>query len=183
MLKYITLFLVVLFNVIFNPMAMATTSYAQLASNQDQTVDAINKDIVVQLQNVDVIESMDWNKDENKLIVKEDGLYFIMAVAQVGARESGAKVPDTGGDLYLWFAKNNVPINNSSNWIHVSPQSKSNTIVDQYALPLSKGDSLQFMFSTNTTSVGLVAFRGTEQRPNSPGLTVSVFKLGEIPAK
>jgi len=161
--------------------AMAATPYAQLASNQTQLADTINQGIVATLQNVDNLEEIDWDKEENKLIIKEDGVYFVMAVAQVGAREYGSALSDNGGDLSFWFALNDKVIANTGTWHHVSPQSKSNTIVDQYALPLKKGDALSFMFSASTTSIGMVTFRGTETRPSSPGLSVSVFKMGEIP--
>ena len=181
---YIALALTVFFNAVssLEQTAFATSVYAQINSEKSQFADAINKDTLAEFKmQTSYLENIDWNSKENKLIIKEDGLYFIMAVAQVGAHESGPSISEAGGDIFFWFVLNDKEITDSAATLHVVPQSKSNTIVDEYILPLQTGDTLSFMFSTTEISIGLVTFQGTELRPRSPGLTVSVFKVGEVP--
>jgi len=170
--------------VLFNQVTLAAIPYAQLSSSKNQITseEDINKNIPIIMQNINYIEGLSWDNKENKLSISEDGMYFIMAVAQMGSRES-AKLNDKGGDAFYWFEINGKPVKDSSEWVHISPSAKSNTVITQYILPLKKGDSLQFIYSTTAASIGLVTFRGTEYRPSSAGLTLSVFKVAEIPLK
>lgn len=159
--------------------------YVQISNSEDQltTIDTLNRGLVVIMDKPDSISGFDWDPKSNELTAKEDGVYFIMAVAQMGARESSSDIVK-GGDVYLWFDINNKPISNSGNWIFVSPTAKAHTIVDQMAISLKAGDKFRIKFSSSSPSVGLISFPATELWPASPGITLTIYKIGDlIPAK
>lgn len=178
MKRYIVNFSVILLLAFNGGTVAAEAIYAQLSSRQDQlaTMDTINKGIVVEINNVDSIAGMSFDAKTNELAVKEEGIYFLMAVAQVGAREyAGAIVK--GGDIYFWIEMNKKAIENSANWIFASPSARAHTIVDQMILPCKKGDLIRFKFATSSPSMGLITFGATEKWPASPGITLSVYKI------
>lgn len=168
--------------ILFNPAAHADEIYAQLANSGNQLTDKanINKPTAIIAQNLSSIAGMDWNKDKNALTIKEDGIYTIISEVQCGTRET-ISLPPEGGDMYYWLEADGKEITDTGNWVHVSPESKSNTIGNYFVLPLKAGTKLRFMFSTTIADIGVVSFRATELRPASPGLTVSIFKVGELP--
>lgn len=152
--------------------------YAQLASRVDQLVqmDSINTGVVVAIDTVSAIDGLNFDKNTNEIEVQQEGVYFIMAVAQVGAREYVRDIVK-GGDMYFWIECNQQPVADSGSWIFVSPTARSHTIVDQIIQPCKKGDRIRFKFSASAPSLGLITFNATEKWPRAPGITVSMYKI------
>jgi hypothetical protein len=158
--------------------AVATPVYAQLSSSHDQltTVDTLNQGIVCILENYSSIDGMSFDPKKNEISVQEDGVYFIMVVGQMGAREYAKEIVK-GGDIYFWMEMNDKPIENSGSWVFASPTARAHTIVDNVIISCKKGDRILSKFSTSSPSMGLITFDATEKWPASPGLTLSIFKL------
>ena len=154
------------------------TIYAQLESTGDQlaTADNVNQGIPIQMQTIDGIAGMEWDSANNKLQVKEDGVYFIMAVAQVGARESAADIVK-GGDIYFWFELNGKPFPNSGSWVFASPKSRSKTLTEQMVMSLKQNDTLRFMFSASGPSMGLLSAPAEKNQPSAGGMSLTLFKI------
>lgn len=164
---------------LFNAKALASPAvYAQISSNQDQltTADNINRGIVAQIQKVGSVAGINFDSKKNEIIVQEDGVYFLMAVAQMGAREEAGNIVK-GGDIYFWVDLNDKAIEESGSWIFASPSARAHTIVEQMIQPLKKGDRIRFKFAANSPSMGLITFDSTEKWPSSPGISVSMYKV------
>jgi hypothetical protein len=173
--------LFILFNGI-NSVASAAEVYAQLSNTDSQITNAanINKPTVVVLEDVNNISGMDWDPKQNILTIKKDGVYTISSGIQAGTRQF-ARLDSAGGDFNFWLEANGNVLPDSSNWVHVSPHSKSNAIGNDFLVPLTAGTQIRFMFSTTIANIGIITFRGTELRPASPGITVSLRRIGDIP--
>lgn len=152
--------------------------YLQISSSGDQTttMDTLNRGIVVAMDKPDEISGLEWDTKSHGVTVKEDGVYFIMSVAQMGARESATDIVK-GGDVYFWFVLNDKPIPNSSDWIFVSPTAKAHTIVGQMVISLKAGDKIYMKFASSAPSVGLISFPATELWPASPGVSLTMYKI------
>lgn len=159
--------------------ATQSATYAQLSSKEDQVAspDSINTPTVVIMENQDAISNMGWDPKTNELIIKKDGVYFIAAVAQAGSRES-AKNIIKGGDIYLWAELNKKTIPNSNTWTFAAPTARAKSLVNQMVIPLKAGDRLRTVYSSSSPSMGLITFPATEKWPASPGITLTVFKIG-----
>jgi hypothetical protein len=160
----------------------AFADYLQISNSEDQltTMDNLNKGIVVILDKPDGISGISWDPKTNEAGINQDGVYFIMAVAQMGARESASDIVK-GGDAYLWFELNKKPIANGSNWIFVSPTAKAHTIVDQLAMAFKAGDKIRIKLASSSPSVGLITFPATELWPASSGISLTIYKIGDLP--
>jgi hypothetical protein len=156
----------------------AAVVYAQFSNRQDQlsTMDNINQGIIAIMENVDGIQGMGFDAKKNEILVKEDGVYFLMVVAQIGARETASGIVK-GGDIYFWPELNDKAIDNSGSWVFASPTARAHTIVENTILPLKKGDRIRFKFSSSSPSMGLITFDATEKWPASPGLAISIYAL------
>ncbi len=156
--------------------SLAAPAYAQLSSSLDQvaTGDTVNTGMVVALQNQDAISGIGWDPKKNELTIKEDGIYFLMATAEVGADQTTQFAK--AGKIYLWYEVNKKPIPNSGNWVDAVPSERSKTITDQMVLPLKAGDVLVVKYMSTSQSLGLITSTGNEPIPASPGLTFSIFK-------
>lgn len=157
--------------------------YMELTSDQSQTttMDNLNQPVVIALNPPDEISGLSVDLKSNEVVVHEDGVYFMVATVQMGVRESASDIVK-GGDVYFWFERNKVPILNSTNWIFVKPSSRSNTITNQLAVSFKAGDRITLKFTSSTPSVGLISFPATERWPAAPGLSFTMYKLGEIPS-
>jgi hypothetical protein len=163
--------------VCFHSLALASPVYAQLFSTVEQTAtpDTVNQPIPILLQ-ISNISGMAWDASSNKLSIKQDGVYIIMAGIQAGANEQAQNIIK-GGDIYYWINLNNAPIPNTSSWVFASPQSRSKNISSIWIAPFKAGDSLQFMYASSASSMGIIGKVAMKNFPGAPGATVGVFKL------
>ena len=152
---------------------------AQLSSSEDQvtTEETIDSPLVIKMQHINSINNMGWDTHTNQLTIKEDGYYFIMAVAQVGARETASNIL-RGGNIYIWFVLNEKEVPDSGAWTFASPSSRAKMIVEQQALHLRAGDVMMFKFSTSAPGMGLLTFPATQYWPESAGIELTIYKIG-----
>lgn len=161
----------------------APAIYAQLSSSTDQvtTLDNLNSGIIGKMENIDGINGIGWDQATNEITVKEDGVYFIMAVAQIGARESAKVVK--GGDIYFWLECNNQFVPKSGNWTFAGPDSRAHSLTNQAIIPLKSGDKIRVMFASSAPEMGMITFKRTEKWPAAPGISFSMWKIGDVQEK
>lgn len=160
--------------------SLQAAPYIQLASTKDQLVSAgsENQPMVVMMDSQDGMAGIGWDPSKNEITVQEDGLYFVMAVAQIGKRDMPT-APTQAGEIFFWYEVNGAPVQDGGNWIVSSPASPAKTIVDQMATPLKAGDKLVCKFTSSTAQYGLIAYSATNMRANAPGITFTMYKIGE----
>lgn len=152
--------------------------YIQLSGTKDQvaTEETYNHPTTVVMNNIESKSGFNYDSDKNEIKILQDGVYFIMASFQSGAREITGNIIK-GADLYFWFEKNGNPIPNSSAWVFASPNARSKYITDQLLQPLKAGDLLTVKFSSSSPGMGIIAFPATEYRPASTGVAFSMYKI------
>ena len=170
-------FIPLLFLLIPHQTAFSGT-YAQLSNNADQvaTADTVNRGMAINLQVIDGISGVQWDPKTDKLTFKEDGIYFIMSTIQAGGRESATNIIK-GGDIYFWLELNGTPVADSGSWTFASPSSRAKTIVDQMVIPIKQNDTLRFMYASSAPSMGVLSFPADNERPSSPGASITLFKI------
>ena len=162
-----------------NTITPAIRSYIQLASNDTQltTANTINMPIkaTLSVQDGKDGDAIKWHKDTNTLTVNENGTYFLMTTAQIGAKED---VPVAGADIRLWYTINGKEIINSGNWVYAAKTARSKTIVSQIRINLKKDDQIGIMYSASAINAGLLSLPNNpiKNLPNAPSLTITMFK-------
>ena len=158
----------------------AAASFLQLSGNTTQvvTADTTNQPLVGNLNSLDESfgSAFSYSLDNNTFTVNEDGAYFVMFTAQVGAEED---VPYQGADVRIWITKNGEALPDSGSWVFASEKARAKTIVSQFAIHAKKGDKFQLMYSASSVNGGLVSFPATPDSglPNAPAITLTAFKL------
>lgn len=157
----------------------ADTSYLQLASRTSQvaTAENVNRPLPANLDTLDgkLGYSIHWDRNlANTVTINEDGVYFVMSVAQVGAMQG---VPYKGADITYWTTLNGAAIADTGSWVYSDATARAKTIVCQTMVLAKKGDAIGFMFSSSSENGGLIARPATSYAPNASSLSVSIFKV------
>ena len=137
---------------------LAAPSYIQLAGNDSMAVSGkmVNtaQPANLSMQDARLGTALSWDKQSPNIItVHEDGPYFLMTVAQVGAKEG---VQYQGADVRIWNTLNGKVIPDSGSWVYASEKARAKTIVSQLLLNLKKGDQIGFLYSSSGENGGLV---------------------------
>lgn len=152
-------------------MAMAT-SYGSLSSIVTQTPSTPGTNLVI-MDQADEMLNLELSPKKDKVIIKEDGVYLIIANGQIGSLSTGAI-----GYMDLWFLKNDKPIPNSGNRVSISDSTQVAMLVAQLAISLKAGDTISTGFSASGPSLGLIFI----QPDNEPAMTsydITVLKISE----
>ena len=175
-----------LFGIKINTLANASkkhssTSYIQLSSSDTQIVTdtTANTPLKATLNSQDGIvgTALSWSKDDpSTIIINEDGNYFIIAFAQIGAIEY---TPYAGGNITIWYTQNGKTITNSAVSCFAAQISRSKNLTSQIVINGKKGDKIGLMYSAAATNGGLLAYPADAANniPNAPSLTVTMYKL------
>ncbi len=115
---------------LFKLEALNATSYGQLSSLTTQAPTSAGTNLV-KMEMIDEILNLEVGPKKDKVIIKEDGVYLIIASGQVGAITSEAS-----GYMDLWFIKNGKSIPNSGCRMSISDSTQSGVVVSQAALTL-----------------------------------------------
>lgn len=145
-------------------------SYAQLSSAVTQ-MPSKGGGSVMKMELVDAIENMDLSLEKDKVIVKEEGVYVIMIVGQVGATTPGA-----AGNVDIWISKNGAPLTNSGSRMTVEHSLWTGTIVSQTIAILKPGDTISTHFAATAPSLGVLFL----QPPNEPAVASASFTMYKI---
>jgi len=153
----------------FSAYALNSGGYAQLSSSQNQSANG-----PVNLAFIDKVDSLqNMSSTQNKVIVKADGIYFVMAAGQIGAIKKG--VVDNGY-VDLWLVQNGKVVANSNTRLTVN-NAATGVLVSQTLMPLKAGDTISVGFSASDPSLGLVTIPATNGEPAIPSIIFSMHKV------
>lgn len=148
----------------------ANVSYAQLSSSITQTP-ASGAGSPVKLEKTDAIKNFELSSGKDKLIVKEPGVYLVIASGQVGATHPGAT-----GYVDCWFTKNGAPINNSAARTSVESSAFTAVLVTQFVIDLQPNDVLGLVFTASGPSLGFIYLK-PDIGPGVTSMNFSIIKL------
>ncbi len=172
MFKFIAIF--PLLFLLFKAEALVATAYGQLSSLTTQMPTSAGANLV-KMEVADELLNIDLSPQKTKLIIKEDGVYFIMASGQVGAVSSGAS-----GYVDLWLVKNDKQVPNSNCRITINDSAETDVLISQAALTLKTGDTISSGFSSSGPSLGFI-FTQPDNEPAIVSFLFSIFKLSDSP--
>ncbi|MGL4551799.1 MAG: hypothetical protein ACRC33_11480 [Gemmataceae bacterium] len=141
----------------------AAAPYAQLSSSESQT--AVDSGKLVTLNSTDAAKDID-NKN-GAVTIKEAGVYFAIAAAQIGGKGKGT--------VKLWMRQNGKDVDNSNTEQTVADGTTS-VLVCQGVGEFKAGDKLELFFSASSSDLGLVASK-PKGEPGIPSMILSVFKV------
>jgi hypothetical protein len=165
-----------------SPSVIAPAVYAQVQSegNQIVTQDKIHQPLSIRAQTIINISGMEWDLVNNRMVIKQAGMYVIMTDIQVGGQNNG--------DAFFWIERNGSPIFESGKKQSMSSNAQLILVSNSWILPLEEGDSIRFMFSSGTPTIGLMTVRGSKNIPNFPtayvpsssGFNLTMYMLQKI---
>ena len=150
----------------------AAAAYGQLSSLVSQ-VPASAGTNYVKMDQTDEILNLALSPKKDQIIIKEDGVYLIIASGQVGAISSEAS-----GYMDIWFVKNGKPVPNSGCRMTISDATQTAVLISQISLTLKAGDAIAAGYSTNTASLGFI-FIQPDNEPAIPSYLCSIIKISE----
>jgi hypothetical protein len=148
----------------------ADVAYAQLSSLATQTPAATGTSIL-KMESIDAIRNLEISSDKTKLIIKESGVYFIMAAAQVGATSRGAR-----GYVDIWLIKNGANIANTNTRMSIDTPTSTSVLVCQAVLSLNSADIIATGYSASGPSLGIVLMQ-PDNEPAIPSIIFSILKI------
>ena len=152
---------------------LSAAAYANLTSLTTLTPTS-SKGSLIKFDSIEVIKGFELNPAKNKLFVKQDGIYFIIISAQVGATS-----PEAKGDVDVWFSKNGKPIPNSTGRTSITNSTSTYTLVIQSILPLKMGDTIENYLSASGPSLGCI-FVQPDNEPALSSYQLVVIKIDEL---
>lgn len=142
--------------------------YAQLSSQQNQITE--DPSLVI-FENVDSISGLKL-ETKNKLVVKEDGLYFVSLAGTIGDKKFSRP-----GNVNLYLIKNNNIIQNTAVSKLVNEWHTKDQISAHAILSLKVGDIISIGFSASGPGIGLVSIAESPNNPAIPSVILSMFKI------
>lgn len=143
--------------------------YMQLESVLSQPANAATNTIA--FDKVDGALKMGLAKQN--VTVGADGVYFIMATAQIGALKSDAKL---NGYVDLWLNQNGVPIPGTNSRITIIDNS-TGPLITQFIAKVKAGDKISVGFSASNPGLGLVAIPASNGEEAIPSASFSIYTL------
>lgn len=106
---------------------------------------------VITFDTLDQINGFDVSQKKDRIIIKEDGIYFFTVTAQVGtiAREAS-------GYIDIWFSVNGKPIANSGSRGTVRNSVETYPCVTSTIIALKAGDAIESYFAASGPQLGLL---------------------------
>lgn len=149
----------------------ATATYAQLSSLITQTPRSGGTS-VVRMDSLDALQNLGITPQQrDKVIIKEAGVYFVLASAQVGAVNPGA-----AGYMDIWFIKSGVAVPNSGCRMSVEESSFTSVLITQTVIQLEVGDTIATGYSASGPSLGFV-YTKPDNEPAIPSFLFSIYKI------
>jgi len=148
----------------------AGVAYAQLSSLVTQTP-PLKGVSIVKMESIDAAKNVEITPTKESVIIQQDGVYFILTAAQVGATSLAAK-----GWLDIWLIKNGEGIPNTNTRMSVDGGSTTDVLVSQAVLSLKAGDKIATGYSASGSSLGLI-FTQPDNEPAIPSIIFSLLKI------
>lgn len=150
----------------------AATTYGQFSSLFTQMPGT--KSSIVKFDSIDVIKNLVVSPSKDKIIIKEDGVYFLIASGQVGALTDPAN-----GYMDLWVVRNDRPVANSNARMSIRDASETGALITEVIVELKTGDTVSFGFSASNPNLGFI-YSEPANEPAVVSFYVSIFKMESI---
>lgn len=125
---------------------------------------------VVQFNQVDSIKGLQLKRG-GKIVIKEDGVYFISVIGEAGI--SGVT---SEANVNIWINKNENRIPHTTITQYLGSSNAVNVIKTETVIPLEKDDEITIGYSATAISTGLIAEHEPDQEP-IPSAILSMFKI------
>jgi hypothetical protein len=139
--------------------------YAQLSSTETQAGGVTPKRVT--MNSDDALKCI--GHDKGVVTIKDEGAYFVMAAAQVGATSSAK------GAVRLWLRVNGKDVDNSNTEQTIVPGFTA-VLVCQGVSEFKAGDKVEMYFSASKEGLALIAST-PKGEPVIPSIIFSAFKL------
>jgi len=149
-------------------------AFGQFSSGKTQRVDTL-KPMEIQLDaQEDVaggVHTIDFDKGD--IIVKQSGMYLIIAGPQVG-KNKGTR----NRWIDFWLRVNNVDVPNSNIRRVLTDSQEKDVIPLNAVIPLNRGDNMNIMMAAETDSEGIgIEAIEPDGEPTIPSIIVTIVQL------
>lgn len=156
-----------------NSLQKQSTPYLQMSSTVSQTPQKDNQ--IIKMESIDAKQNIDIDEKHEKVLIKEEGIYFITTVIQVGATSPTTEA----GWVDVWLNLNGEQMPNSNMRSVIGSQIDTNVLVCQAVQALKQGDSLSVGFSSSDPSLGVIMIQ-VKNEPVIASITLTAFKLNDL---
>jgi len=139
-------------------------NFTQLSSSVSQTPGIATTTAV--LENVDQIAGLQVDSAHKKVMVKESGLYFILANGRMGT-----PVITIRGDAELFLMHNGIEIPHTRANFSFQNKVITTNLISQTVLFLKKGDYISVGISSDSPNFGLIASQ------TIPSITFTMYQI------
>ena len=173
MLKLINMILLTSFSLLNGEAA-----YAQVFSTQTQKpVSIVGSRIIAENRATDsgTTLNFDISPENDYLICKVKGIYFVSASIQVAAL-----VPGINGHLGAWFEQNHKAISSSCSRLYVTEKSPIVLMTIPFIIQLEVGDTIGTRFASSGPEIGITSIDAPSLfEPQIPGYTLTLYKVAD----
>ena len=143
----------------------SATSWIQASSTEEQ-VASDPKPKVVTMNSTDGAKNIKMEK--GVIRVNENGSFFLMAAAQVGAK--------TKGVVRMWMRVNGKDVDNSNTEQFIADANSTTVLVCQGVAELKRGDRIEVVYSGSEPGAGLVVKKPAGE-PVVPSIIFSGWRI------
>ena len=149
-------------------------AFGQFSSMKTQRVDTL-RPIEIQLDSQEDVaggvHTIDFDKGD--IIVKQSGMYLIIAGPQVG-KNKGTR----NRWIDFWLRVNNVDVPNSNIRRVLTDSQEKDVIPLNAVIPLNRGDNMNIMMAAETDSEGIgIEAIEPDGEPTIPSIIVTIVQL------
>lgn len=149
-------------------------AYAQINSAMTQRPAKIVGSLFI-AENIAANKNFDFSPNNDFLICKIGGIYFVSASIQPAALNLGIN-----GHLDAWFELNHKPISASCSRTYVTEKSPISVMTIPFIIELKPGDTLGTRFAASNPEIGITYIAAPSSiEPSVPSYTLSIYKVNK----
>ena len=145
--------------------------YGMFYDTTTQTAAVINTAYAITFNNTAYARGTRRGATTSQIFCNRSGLYNFAFSIQFDKTSGGV------GDAYVWGRLNGVDIPNSASQIRIQGNNAEVFVAANFFVEMSNGDYFQLMWSTDDTSVILLAVGATAPHPGIPSVILTVNQV------
>ena len=126
---------------------------------------------LVKMDSMDAGSGLSLSPSKDGVMIKEDGIYNVMMIAETGAATRGAE-----GYMDAWLVRNGKAVPNSNNRIGISRFTQINLFTTRLMIALKAGDMLSAGYSASGPGLGFI-YLHLDNEPAIPSFRFSIYKV------
>ncbi len=147
-------------------------AYAQIYSTTIQRPANIVGSLIIG-ENIATIKNFEATPNNDALICKIKGIYFVSSSLQ-----PAALYPGINGHLGFWFELNNKPISASTNRSYVTEHMPIILATSPFLIALDQGDTIGTRFASTGPNIGITYIDPpSNSEPSIASYTLSIYKV------